>query len=425
MDRRTTTFPLALALAILTAACGGGDLTLPNEGEPAEIEIFGGNRQNGTVGEALGESLTVMVTDRFGEPVDGASVTWSAEGGGTVDPAQSVTTADGRAGTQRVLGPQPTTYFTVASVEGLADPVTFMSTGQAGGASAEQSTVSAAPESVGASSGESASTITVTVRDELGNPLAGVPVSLSATGEGNTLVQPTAATDASGVTTGTLSATGLGSHVVSANAGGTAIEQTATVTVVAGAPVAGNSSASVPNGTAGAATVMSIQLHDAFGNPVEGARGSIAVTITGTNPGAAVSIEEQDGGRYRASYTPRFVGNDLVEVRVSGAGIPGSPFASAVAPGPVSPAASTATVTRSGDLFANIDVVVTARDAQGNPTGRGGDVVLITVNGSPPIGAVDRGNGTYDASIPTFGFSFTVEITLNGGVILGSPFTVP
>ncbi len=57
-------------------------------------------------------------------------MTWSAEGGGSVDPAETTTTADGRAGTARILGPQPSTYFTDATVEGLPE-VTFRSTGLA------------------------------------------------------------------------------------------------------------------------------------------------------------------------------------------------------------------------------------------------------------------------------------------------------
>jgi hypothetical protein len=632
MARHTSTLRLTLMLAAVAPACGGDNLTLPNEGEPAEVEIFGGNHQNGTVGEALADSLVVKVTDRFGNPVGGAAVTWAAEGGGSVDPVESVTAPDGRAGSMRVLGSQPSTYVTLATVEGLPDPVTFTSTGLAarlvitselpaiavsgvplspqptlrledvdgtpiardgvivtvqitsgagsltgattatsdadgnvaftdlaisgspgtrrlifaadafapattapialgvgapslieglagydqsaaagnpvpidpsvlvrdadgnplggipvtfqvtggggtvsgntpvtgsdgvatvgewklgttvgentlsaavsgqdlsgspvvfsatgvaGGVSAEQSTVTAAPPSIGASSGSSASTITVTVRDEFGNPVPAVEVTLSATGTGNALVQPTAVTDAGGVTTGRLSATGLGSHVVSATAGGTVIQQTATVTVGPGAPAAGSSSGSVPNGTSGVVTTMSIQLKDELGNAVAGAPAAIGVVITGPNAGAAVSIQDLGGGQYSATYTPRAAGTDLVEIRVSGAPIPGSPFPSAVAPGPVSPAASTATVTRDSGIFATIDVVVTARDAQGNPTGRGGDNVLISVNGGPPVTAIDRGNGTYDASIATFGFQFSVVITLNGGAISGSPFEVP
>jgi hypothetical protein len=303
-------------------------------------------------------------------------------------------------------------------------PVVFTATGLPGGVSAEQSTVTAAPATIGASNGASAATITVTARDAFGNPVPGIEVTLSATGSGNTLVQPTAPTGAGGSTTGRLSATGVGNHVVSATAGGIALEQTASVNVVAGVPVAANSSGSVPAGTSAAVTNMSIELKDAFGNLVAGASGSIAVAITGPNAGAAVTVTDQGGGQYRASYTPIVSGNDVVNIRVGGAPIPGSPFTSAVAPGPVSPGSSTATVSRNGGIFGTIDAVVTARDAQGNPVGVGGDLVQVAVNGGTPVTATDQGNGTYTASIGVFGFSFSVVITLNGTPIQGSPFTL-
>ena len=128
MATSATTLRRLLILAALASACGGGDLTLPNEGEPAVVERAHGDLQNGTVGEALGDSLVVEVQDRFENPVAGVTVTWVAEGGGSVDPAESVTGADGRAFTRRVLGALPSTYFTIASVEGLESPATFRST---------------------------------------------------------------------------------------------------------------------------------------------------------------------------------------------------------------------------------------------------------------------------------------------------------
>ncbi|HEY9507990.1 MAG TPA: hypothetical protein VIQ27_18710, partial [Gemmatimonadales bacterium] len=128
MPRSPSRLGLALSLSAIAFACGGDDLTLPNEGAPAALEIFGGDRQNGTVGEALGESLVVRVTDRFGDPVPATLVRWTAQGGGTVDPGESTTDAQGRAGTRRILGTDPSTYFTIAAVEGIEDPVTFTST---------------------------------------------------------------------------------------------------------------------------------------------------------------------------------------------------------------------------------------------------------------------------------------------------------
>ncbi|HYF13497.1 MAG TPA: invasin domain 3-containing protein, partial [Phycisphaerales bacterium] len=91
------------------------------------------------------------------------------------------------------------------------------------------STVTADPASIAA--GGPTATITVAVKDESGAPISGATVVLSATGDGNTLVQPAGPTDASGVATGTLSSSVVGSATVSATANGTAITQTATVEV--------------------------------------------------------------------------------------------------------------------------------------------------------------------------------------------------
>jgi adhesin/invasin len=628
MARRTSTLRLALTLAVVGSACGGGDLTLPREGEPAAVEILRGDRQNGTVGEALGDSLVVKVTDRFGNPVGGATVTWSPEGGGSVSPVESVTATDGRAGTTRVLGPQPSTYFTIARVEGLPDPVTFTSTGLAarlvitaelpaiavsgvplspqpalrledadgtpiaregvivtvqiasgggsltgattatsdaegqvaftdlaisgspgtrrlifaadafapatstpialgvgapssiepvagddqtatvgeavpidpsvmvrdadgnpldgipvtftvtggdgtvsdntpvtgsdgvatvgewklgttagdntisaavagqdlsgspvvfsatgtpGGVSAEQSTLTAAPASITASTGSSASTITVTVRDPFDNPLSGVEVTLAVTGgSANTLVQPTSPTDANGVTTGKLSSTAVGNRTVSATAGGIAIEQTAAVTVSAGVPSASTSSATVPNGQAGETTTIEILLKDAAGNPAAGRASAIELSISGANDVGARAATDQGGGRYTVTYTPQAAGTDQVTIRVSGSALAGSPFPSQVEPGPVNPATSTANITAS---FFVVAAVVTARDAQGNPVGVGGETVVMTVDGGAPVTATDVGDGTYRASVFVFGAE-VVELEMNGVPIKGSPFTV-
>ena len=625
---------LALASAALMPACGGDNLTLPNAGEPAEIRMIRGNEQNGTVGEALGDSLVVEVLDRFGDPVAGVAVTWSAEGGGSVDPAETVTGADGRAGTRRILGSQPITYFTNASVAAISEaarftstglaarlvltsvlpaiavsgvplspqptlqlqdadgssiaregvivtvqiasgggsldgatsatsnaegvvaftdlairgspgtrrlifaadafapattppialgvgspasielaagddqnatvgqavavapavlvrdaddnplsgipvtftvtggdgsvtedtpvtgddgvaavgswtlgtgtgantlsaavtgieltgsPVVFTATGVAGPISASQTTVAAAPASISASSGASASTITVTVRDEFGNPLQGVTVTLEASGTGNTLTQPAEPTRANGTTTGRLSATTAGNRTVTATAGGVAIEQTATVTVGAGAPSAVTSTATVPNGQAGLATTIEIQLKDAQGNAAPGRANAIAAVISGANNVGGVAASDQGGGRYTVTYTPQAAGADLVTIRVSGVDLAGSPFTSQVQPGAAAAAQSSASVPTAASIFVDVPIVITARDQFGNPVGHGGDAFSVNVDGTTNISVTDNGNGTYSATIPAFSLAtgtHQVFISLGSGGIAGSPYTI-
>jgi hypothetical protein len=71
-------------------------------------------------------------------------------------------------------------------------------------------------------------------------------------------------------------------------------------------------------------------------------------------------------------------------------------------------------------------VAVHVRDAQNNPLRRGGDQVIIRVDGGDPITATyDQGTDVYAASAPHGNAGpHQVTITLNGTGISGSPFTV-
>jgi hypothetical protein len=630
MPRSRARLRYALSLSALAMACGGDDLTLPNEGEPAALEIFDGDRQNGTVGEPLSEALVVRVTDRFGDPVSGAIVEWTAEGGGSVDPAESTTDPKGQATTQRTLGAEPVTYFTTAGVNGVEDTVTFTSTGltarlvitsrlqaiatsgvpldpqpalqlqdadgtpigredvvvtvqitsgggtlsgsttatsnaagevaftdlairgspgarrllfaaegfapatsspialgagapasmelvvgddqnapvgeavpippavrvrdadgtplpgipvtftvtegggavvgepitnadgvaavtswrlgpsvgqnelsaevtgqslegspvvftaaaTAGAVSGAESQVEAAPATITASSGSSAATITVRVRDRFGNPVAGAPVTLAVNGTGNTLTQPTEPSDANGLATGRLSSTVVGTRTVTATAGGVQLEQGATVTVQAGAPSASTSTATVPNGSVGEPTTIEIQLKDALGNPVAGRASAIAVSISGTNSVGGVGASDEGGGRYTASYTPEAAGADQVAVLVSDGAVAGSPFTSQVQPGPGVASQSSADVPTTVSIFASFTITVVVRDRFGNVVGHGGDPVQLQIDGAvQPL--TDQGNGTYTLSIESFTLAVgdhTVTVTLGGANVSGSPY---
>ncbi|HEU4525449.1 MAG TPA: invasin domain 3-containing protein [Gemmatimonadales bacterium] len=634
MPRSPVRLHLALSLGALGFACGGDNLTLPSQGEPAAVEILDGDRQNGTVGEALGESLVVLVTDPFGDPVSGTLVRWTAEGGGTVDPGESTTNAQGLAATRRVLGTAPTTYFTIATVEGLEDPVTFTSTaltarlvitsriqaiavsgvaldpqptlqlqdadgtpiaregvvvsvaiasgggsldgtttaasnaagevaftdlalrgspgtrqlifaaesfapatsppiglgagapasielvagddqtattgqpvpippsvrvrdaegtalsgipvaftvtkgggtlvgetpvtdadgvaavgewrmgqlvgenelsaevtGQVlsgspvvfsavatpGGVSATVSTVEASPATITASSGASAATITVRVRDQFGNAVAGVPVALAVNGTGNTLTQPSAPTDANGVATGRLSATAAGARTVTATANGVELEATATVTVQPGTPSAATSTATVPaTGRAGERTAIEVQLKDALGNPVPGRASAIAITIGGVNDVGGIGASDAGGGRYTAGYTPQIVGTDQVAVTVSDGPLAGSPFTTQVQAGASSAARSSADVPAATSVFRDFTITVTIRDQFGNLVGHGGDPVALLIDGAAqPL--TDQGNGTYTLAVEAFSLdvgTHQVVVTLAGANVNGSPYSM-
>jgi adhesin/invasin len=380
------------------------------------------------VGTAVPTPPAVIVRDAGGTPVAGVGVTFAiASGGGSVTGGSATTGANGVAMVGGwMLGDAAganTLTATVGAQNVSGNPVTFTATGTPGPASAARSTVGVSPATIPASSGSSISVITVLVRDAGGNPIAGQTVALNATGAGVSLTQP-GATDATGATTAQFSATASGDHVITAVASGVTLG-TKTITVTAGAPVPEQSTADVPAGAAGIETVVTVRLQDGFGNPVTGAGAQVAMTVGGANSGAKVNIGEAGGGAYLAKYTPTRVGGDLLDLRVAGQPIPGSPFTSSVVAGPADPEHTTADVPNDGSFGAPVDFLIQAADAFGNPLGRGGDVVVVAPEGSSPITATDQGDGTYRASwVPFTLGTVNVTITINGTGIHKSPFPI-
>ena len=395
-------------------------------GAPASIEGVAGEGQNAIVGTAVPVSPAVLVKDASGNPVAGIPVNFAAKsGGGSVTGGDQITGADGIATVGKwTLGSkvgQNTLEARIGTGGVTGNPVTFHATAQAGALDPAKSTVKAAPTSIAASAGSVSSTVTVTATDGFGNPISNVSVAIAATGTGNSLVQPSGPTNAQGVATGQFSSTSPGDHVVSASVNGTAIGQTATVTVTAGPPVASASSAQVGAGTAGTATVVTISLRDASNNPVTGAGGKIAVTVSGANT-ASGPVTESGGGDYTFSYTPLKTGTDQVRVQVDGNDVPGSPFSSAVSAGAADAAHTTAIVPES--FLFSTNITVTARDANDNLLGRGGDAVAISYE-EGSVTVIDNGDGTYSATFAPSqaNTQYHLTITINGAAIAGSPFT--
>ena len=65
---------------------------LPSAGEPSEISVVRGDGQTGTVGQALGDSLVVLVSDPEGRPVEGVEVVFLPPPGAVLSPDDTVVT---------------------------------------------------------------------------------------------------------------------------------------------------------------------------------------------------------------------------------------------------------------------------------------------------------------------------------------------
>jgi adhesin/invasin len=321
--RHLRLFATGLVAAALLS-CGGDDLVLPGEGEPAEITIVQGDGLSGRVGEALPEPLIIEVLDGVDRPVAGATVVVELSGA-VAEPDTISTDADGTAsaeitlgsevgeasGAVRVIAPESPAEveasFTVmalaASANGLAGVSGDGQTGPAG-------TVLPAP-------------LVVQVTDAFGNPIEGVTItwtpdegsvseaSTVTDGEGRTSINRTLGPTA-GVQTTLASSEGLaGSPVVF------------THTVTAGDPsgvriVDGNNQTAAPGATLPKDLV--VEVIDAAGNPVVAAAVTWVVTA-GEGTLSPTTGTTDDNGRAATKWTlGATVGTNTAQAIVSGVG---------------------------------------------------------------------------------------------------------
>jgi adhesin/invasin len=318
-------FAFGLASTALFS-CGGDDLVLPGEGEPAAITVVQGNGLRGRVGEVLSQPLIVEVLDGADRPVPAATVVVELSGA-VAEPDTISTDAKGRAsaeitlgsevgeaaGAVRVIAPESPAEveasFTVialaASANGLAGVSGNGQTGPAG-------TALPAP-------------LVVEVTDAFGNPIAGVAISWTAEG-GGSVSETSTTTDEEGRTsvTRTLGPTaGIQSTLASSEEDLAGSPVTFTHTVTAGNPsgvliVDGNDQTAAPGATLPKDLV--VQVVDEGGNPVVAAAVTWVMTAGGgtLSPSTGVTAEN---GRTATKWTlGPTVGTNTAQAIVSGVG---------------------------------------------------------------------------------------------------------
>jgi adhesin/invasin len=264
-------------------------------GPAATIVLQAGNNQSASAGTVVPIAPAVLVRDAFNNPVAGTSVQYDVTaGGGSINGTNPATT--NQAGIAAiggwVLGSTPGANTLTATAAALGT-VTFSASGVAPVIAVTKSRVTVSPISIVASAGEITATVTVTARDTNNNPVVGVPVTLTASGTGNTITQPTTVTDANGVTTGAISSTVAQSKHVWATITGM-LTFPGSVEVRGGPPVTMVAYAG-DNQVASAGTQVpfapQVLVRDQFGN---GSHGTL-VTWEVTSGGGSVGPNESPG----------------------------------------------------------------------------------------------------------------------------------
>jgi len=165
-------------------------------GSPASITVVSGGSQTGTVGTTLPAPIVVKVADSYGNAVPGVAVTFSATPlGGSFSPNPVTTDSLGRASVSYTL-PTKAGYIALNG-----------SSGSLTSKNITEHAVAASPSVLAIVSGNNQTakpntmlpkSLTVSVKDQYGNNVAGITVGFVDNGAGGTLSSPSAITNASG-----------------------------------------------------------------------------------------------------------------------------------------------------------------------------------------------------------------------------------
>ena len=429
-----TRLRLALTVSILlgAASCGGGDLVLPNEGQASKVTRFSGDQQTGTVQAPVAESLVVQVVDRFGNPVGGVPVSWSAQGGGDVSPASAVTGVDGRAATQRILGSQVGSYGTTAVATPLPDDAITFTTR----AVAAQLVFETQPGATAASGQPFDPQPVLRLQDPSGAPLARAGVSVTvqiASGDGALRGTTTQESDGDGRVTFTdlaiVGAPGARTLIFAADGYASAISTPVSLGVGAPASVAATAGDG-QSATVGTAVPIApaVIVRDAGGTPVAGVAVAFAVASGGGSVSGGSATTGADGvatvGRWTLGDA---TGPNTLRATVGADNVTGNPvtFTATGTPGAASADKSSVSVSpatipaSSGSSISVITIVV--RDQAGNPIG--GQSVTLNATGAgvslTQPGPTDA-TGTTTAQLSATALGDHVVTAVTSGVTLGS-----
>ena len=258
-------------------------------GGPAAM-VKANDQQSGVVGAALAQPAAVIVTNKGGHPVTGASVQFTAAGGSTLNASGATTLAvptdaNGRAETAWLMGTVPGSYSLTAKVGDLPAE-TFTATAVAG-----------APFEIATTGDAQTGTVDltlptplgITVRDQYHNPVSGVAVTW-APQNGGSASPATDLTSATGQssTQWRLPVT-AGAATLNVSAGSLSASFRATATAGAPNQLFKMASSDGQTGDAGQplAQPISVTVRDAFGNPVPNVGVSFSPASGSADPATA------------------------------------------------------------------------------------------------------------------------------------------
>jgi adhesin/invasin len=405
---------------------------------PTKIALQSGNNQSAITGQGLPNPLAVKVTDANNNPVENVSVSWTANGGGSVSSPTSATNAQGIAQVTRTLGVTPGTYTTTADVPGLTGtPITFTSTATVGPAA--KIVVTTEPGSTAANGAVLSPQPVVQVQDVAGNNVgpAGRTITadlINSPSGGSLNGDKTKDTDANGQAVFTdLNITGpVGSYTIRFRSGALTSATSTAISVTAGAPSGQSStvSASPTSIAVGEASTITVTAKDAGGNLVPGVTVTLQAGGSGnslTQPAAQTDANGQTTGTFSSTST----GQHIITATVNGTTVQDNATVTVTTGPPASIAINGGNnQTAAAGSAVSTDPSVIVKDAGGNPVANVDVTFAVASGGGSVSGATPKTNGSGIATVgswtlgPTAGTNNnTLTATAAGSGISGNPVT--
>ncbi len=376
-------------------------------GPAAAIALESGDGQQGTVGAVLAAPFAVLVTDQYGNSVQGVTVDWAAATGGGSIEATSQTGDGGTAQATGTLGTKAGSDTFTASVEGLAgSPVGFTATALPGVPA--HLAVSAGDQQAGVVGQPLGAPLVVLVTDASSNPVGGVSVTWAAvSGDGSMTGGQETGGDGLAAAAATLGQS-VGADTFSAAVAGLD-PVTFTAKAGVGAPaaivsVSGNGQSGKVATQLGSALVAMVT--DAYGNPVSGVTVDWAAA-TGGGTIAATSQTDANGLAQATGTLGTKAGTDTFTASIGGVSAASVTFSATATPAAAADLALSSgdrQVAGVGGTIAPFVVLVT--DQYGNP-----------VPGVPVAWAVATGGGTLAPSASDTGGDGLAQSTATLGAV--------
>jgi adhesin/invasin len=316
--------PIGLTTAVLVA-CGGDDLILPSDGDPASITIVQGDGLTGRVGERLAQPLVIEVLDGADRPMANARVAIDLTGA-SAEPDTLTTDQAGRASAEITLGSQIGETEGVARVIAPEGPAEVRAgfTLVALAASANGLSLVSGDEQTGVAGTTLSDPLVVEVTDAFGNPIADQPIAWTAEG-GGSVSEIATTTDAQGrsAVTRTLGPASGTQTTLASSAGLAGSPIVFSHIVTAGSPsgvsvVSGNEQFGAPGVTLPDPLVVAVV--DGGGNPVVGAAVTWVVTGGGGSLDPATGTTDENGRASTVWTLGPGIGANAAQAIVSGVG---------------------------------------------------------------------------------------------------------